>query len=93
MDTVYRLLLNALARKKGSEFDDGVSNVDGQLYLYVDRDRTYIRTLNVTAKDGLLDFKVVTFKKYEPKKDNVNEEDDNTDENTDKENSDKSKKP
>lgn len=93
MDTVYRLLLNALARKKGSEFDDGVSNVDGQLYLYVDRDRTYIRTLNVTAKDGLLDFKVVTFKKYEPKKDNVNEEDDNADENTDKENSDKSKKP
>lgn len=81
MDTVYRLLLNALARKKGSEFDDGVSNVDGQLYLYVDRDCTYIRTLNVTAKDGLLDFKVVTFKKYEPKKDNVDE------------NSDKSNKP
>ena len=93
MDTVYRLLLNALARKKGSEFDDGVSNVDGQLYLYVDRDRTYIRTLNVTAKDGLLDFKVVTFKKYEPKKDNVTEEDDNSDKNADKENSDKSKKP
>lgn len=92
MDTVYRLLLNALARKKGSEFDDGVSNVDGQLYLYVDRDRTYIRTLNVTAKDGLLDFKVVTFKKYEPKKDNVDKENDDDDKNNDKENSDKTKK-
>lgn len=80
MDTVYRLLLNALARKKGSEFDDGVSNVDGQLYLYVDRDsnkaQRHIRTLNVSANNGLLDFKIVTFKRYKPSK--SRESEDNT---------------
>lgn len=67
LDIVYRLLFNALAKSRTE-----TTILDGQLYIYIylknERDLDVIRTLNVSVKDELLKFKVVTFSLFDRSK-------------------------